>query len=399
MAIKIIIAGAGFGGVRAALDLNKLLPDADVTLINSNALHTYIPDLYEVASANITSTHLVEQQHLRGTVAIPLDLIFRNTKVRVVIDQILGIDLNQKVLQTSQQNLNYDYLILSLGSTTNYFGITGAQEYSHPLKSVGDALKIRNDLHQIVLSSKKPRIVIAGGGFTGVELAGELQEMLKFGCSLTIVEAGPSILMGMPDWAQQDSLKRLQKLQVNILTKHQIKEVSANSLLCDTGEEIEFDYLIWTTGVQGQPLSNNILGVERTKKNQISVDQNLSIPTHPEVFVVGDLAEFLDPQTQKPMAITARTAIDQAKFAARNLVSKVKNQTMKSYQVPAPWFVVPVGGKMALSTVFGVKLTGFLAWVLKELVALKYFLSILPFFTALNLWWQGVEVFMSNDTI
>lgn len=405
---KIVIAGGGFGGVRTALDLSRLLPRADITLINDTPFHSFHPDLYEVATAILDKEQKIDFKNLAGTINIPLNKIFFGKNVKVVVDQIKEGNLEENNLSCRELGkVDYDFLILGLGSTTNYFAIEGAEEFSHPLKRGEDALNIRNDLDELVERSNQPlSVVIAGGGFTGIELAGELINFLnklekKHGrrgfVTLTILEGSPSVLSGMPLWASKKALQRLQSLGVKVLLGHLIKKVDEEKVYCGGGQAVAYDYLIWTSGIKGGNIDNKIKGMEVTKQGQIAISPTLNLDKYPHVFVVGDLAAVLDKKRDCPVPATAWAAIGQAKVAALNIKLMLLGKKLLDYQPQNPIFVVPVGGKFALSNAYNLQFKGLTGWILKRLVSVKYMVSILPASEALITWWKGVKIYNNND--
>ncbi len=395
---KVVICGAGFSGVRAGLDLSRLLPDCSITLIDQNPYHCYTPDLYEVAAAVLKKETKAEFKNLAGTVNIPLKKIFAGKKnVTLVTSRIERIDLDKKEVKTKNNHFSYDFLVLALGSEANYYGIAGAQEYSHPLKSAENALNIRDDLEELIREKgKNIEVVIAGGGFSGVELAGELSEFLPAQARLVILEREKSILTGMGSWAQEVAAKRLHNLGVRVLTEHSIKCVEKDKVLLDSGKTVRFDYLIWTTGVTGR-MQDSIAGARFNEKGKLDVEADLSLEKHPEVFVAGDLVEFGGKDGREPVPAVGWAAVSEAETVAKNLAFRLSGKGTKTYLPKKPAFVVPVGGKFALTDVFGLKLTGFVAWIIKRLVSLKYMLSLLPFFEALMVFWREVEIYTKND--
>lgn len=391
---KVVIVGAGFGGVCAALNLQKN-SKLEVVLINDSPSHCFHPDLYEVATAKLPAETKKEFLRLEGSVKIPLKQIFAGKKVELIIDRVEKIDLDGKLVETRDKKIDFDCLIIAAGGKTSYFGISGAKEYSHPLKSAEDALNIRNDLEEL-FSKEDLKVVIAGGGFTGVELAGELAFFLPKKAQIVILEGSDHLLSGMPQWAQQLALKRLKKIGVDVQLKRFIKSVSSSSVDFADGK-IDFDYLIWVTGIEGENLNNQIKGITATKKGQIHVEQDLSLKDYPHVFVLGDLVECFDIKRECNVPSTAWAAISEGKQAAKNVILRLKGKETEKYFPPYPAFVVPIGGRFALTNIFNLKISGFPAWVLKQLISLKYFLSILSISQSLNLWWKGVTIYTSND--
>lgn len=397
MTKKVVVLGAGFGGVRAALDLGKH-KDLQVVLISVSSSHCYNPDLYELASARLSQEARVDFDKVRGSVNIPLQEIFTKGKVGIVIDEVEAADLSKKSVRLkSGAIIYYDFLILALGSNTNYFNIEGAEKYSHQIKSAEDALNIRNDLEEICRNRKdKPcKVVIAGGGFTGVELAGSLRHFLPKLFKVSMVEAGEEILSGMPKWARKNSRKRLEKTGVEILTGCPIKKVEEDKLIAGDSE-VSFDYLIWTAGVVGNSLEGKILGVESDQHGRLQTEKNLSLGKFPEVFVIGDLAEVIDSRGD-PVPATAWAATEEGVLAAKNILAKIKGESLADFTPVNPGFVVSVEGMYALTNLYGLKLSGAIVWFVKRLVALKYFLSILPFWSAMLIWWRGVKISFNND--
>lgn len=405
---KIVIAGAGFGGIRATLDLSKYLPNENITLINDTPYHCFHADLYEAVSALLKKEGGVDFKNLRCTLNIPLSKIFKGKNVDILIDTITEADLEKKVLFTQNSKaLEYDLLVLGLGSTTNYYGIEGAKEFSHPLKTAEDALNIRNDLEELISSGnhKTITVIIAGGGYTGVETAGQLMTFLKNLCrkygqnnaKVLILEASENLLSGMPGWSQELALKKLRELGAEIKLNTVIAKVEKNTICSDNNLKIQFDYLIWTAGVIGANLNNRIKGAAFNKKGQIETKQDLSLEKYPDVFVIGDLAECLDQKRGCFVPSTAWGAIGQGSVVAKNILARLKDKPTINYQPPAPVFVVPVGRKFALSNLANFKITDTAGWFLKRMVALKYFLSILPAFEAISIWRKGVNIYSANE--
>src|SRR5260221_7604008 len=196
----------------------------------------------------------------------------------------------------------------------------------------------------------------------------------------------------MPDWAKKYANQKLQSLGVEVKLEHLIKKISQSEIYCEGEPPLQYDYLIWVTGIEGENLNKQVKGVELTKKGQISVQPDLSLANHPEVFVVGDLAQVMDPNSARPMAATAWAAISHAKAAAKNVVLKAKQQSTQNYQAINPGFVVTIGNKFAISNLFGLSIKGLIGWVIEEFIRLRYLLSILSPLQAFTIWWCGVKI-------
>lgn len=403
---KIVIAGAGFAGVRAALDLTRLLPNQQITIIDNQNSHCFHADLYEVGTAVLPIETKGAFRSLAGTVSIPLKRIFSNKQVEIITAKIEKIDLPSKQIKTLKEIIEYDFLVLALGSSTNYFGIEGSEQYSHPFKNTEDALNVRDDIEELISQSdKEVKIVVAGGGFTGVELVGELTGYLKklantLGkpeAKVIILEAGSSLLAGMPAWAQEAALSRLKSLGVNIVFNNPIIKVSSHEIFSEGQAALSYDYLVWTTGVRGTSLDEGIIGVELTKRGKLITEKDLSLATYPNVFVAGDLAECMDEKRNCPLEATARIAIKEGELSARNIKARVLGVKTENFNSPPSFFVVPVGGKYAISNLGKMNLMGWTGWLLKRLISLKYLWSILTPYEALTVWFKGVRIYTSND--
>lgn len=394
MTKKVLILGGGFGGVRAALDLYKE-ENLKITLINKEENHCYIPDLYELSTAKIEKNTKKEYFKVFNSVNIPLKEIFKGKSIEVLIDTITGIDLpNSKVSTAASGKLAFDYLIIALGCETSYFGIEGAWEHSHPLKTTEDALNLRNDLEELLEvakeNKKKLEVVIAGGGFTGVELAAQIKS--KFGGSLKVVilEATSNVLGGMPSWAQAKALERLKVLGVIVVLEEKILKVTKNKVL-GSGKSYPFDYLIWTTGVKGVSLRTVVKGAEFNKKSQFIVEESLNLTLYPKVYVCGDIAQVMDSKKKSFAPPAAWAAIGESKVVAQNIKKDLRGKKLSKYNPPNSVFVVPLGGNFAISNAFNLRFIGFSPWFIKQFIALRYFLGILPFFKALEVWWRGAK--------
>lgn len=394
---KALVLGGGFGGVRVALDLSSQ-KDLSVTLVNDTPFHCYHPDLYELVTTKLTHEDKLSFENLSSTVNIPLSEIFAGKGVEVNVTKVQSIDLDKRVVKTEGGDLEFDYLVMGLGSDTSYFNIPGADTYSHPLKDTEDALNLHNDLEELLATRdsklatrdtryeiRDTRIVIAGGGFTGVEIAGNLAESYKDQMEVVVLEATDHVLGGMPEWAQQKTQERLKDLGVKVILSDPILKVTEKEIELKDTKSLPFDYLIWAAGVKGVKLPGWIKGVQFNPKQQICVQPDLSIKGYPEVFCLGDQS-FLE---KTPPA--AWVALEEAKVIVRNL--PLPPQKRQAFRVGPAEFVVSVGASYALSNVKGLRISGFLGYLLKRLVALNYFLSILPLGRSLQLWFKAIRLY------
>lgn len=412
--LKILILGGGFGGVRCALDLDKKLKnEAEITLIDRNSYHLFIPAIYEVASAyGIKKDPFAIQ--LRKTICIPYADIFDNTSVDFIEAEINQVDLQNKKVKTRGEHVfEYDYLVLALGSETSTYDIPGVQEYAHQFKTLEDALFINQKLEELseqFTGGQKIEplsFLICGGGFTGLEIAAELgccSRVIKAKCKLkgrcstiTLFEAGPKILPILSEKERKAVKKRLTRLGIVIMENSPIEEIGSNFLKLKSGQKIIGDLIIWTAGTRLNQFLKSITGLALTSLGQIAVEENLKVTGSENIFAIGDNIKFLDKKNQKQVPALAYVAIDQGKIAAQNIFNSIKNKKLKSYKPFYSVFIIPVGGKYAIANLGGVVIKGFMGWILRIIVDLRYFVSILSPYKAFKLYVDEMTVFIKND--
>lgn len=413
MTIKILVLGGGFGGVRCALDLEKKLRDqAEISLIDKNNYHLFLPSLYEVASAYGVKKDSFALR-LRKTVCVPYGDIFEGKKINFIEAEVCGVDLeNQTISTKGDRVLHYDYLVVGLGSQTADFGIPGVRDYAYQFKSIDDALAVNGKLESLmteVSSGQKTtpiRILIGGAGFNGIELASELaccikkmirRHGLNIRLMITLIEATSKILPMVSDEERNIILKRLTKLGVIVMAHSQIEEVGSGLVRFKDGHKLEGDMVIWTAGIKANEFLKSISDLELTDSGKVIVEESLSVKGRKNVFGVGDNIEVIDPKTQKLVPAMAYTAVAQGKVVAQNISRTVAGKKLKLYIPFYDVWIAPVGGKFALAHLWGRNISGFVGWLVRELVDLRYLASILSPWRALSLFWQEVTLFTKND--
>lgn len=413
---NIVILGAGFAGIRVAQDLTKKLnkPGYDIILIDRSDLHVFHGDLYEVATA--FNKKITEQclTGLKQTVATPIKDLIDSKCVQFLQDEVLDIshELKEIALKRSGQ-LHYDYLVVALGSDTNYFDIPGLKQHSFSLKTVQDAIKIDCHLDQLFFKlwkSKEIRdvyITVGGGGATGVEMAGELVNYVKcltekydYPLSRVTVQLieGSDKLVGLPKKGTDIILKRYKKKGMKIYLESFITEVTDSQIvlkLADgSSEKLAYDFLIWTGGVMINPIVQKALG-NADKRGAMPVNPFLQSERDRNIFVAGDCAYYAWEGGKLPMM--AQIAYREAATVAENIVHLIEGRELGKFTATDPKLLIPLGGKYALLVWGKHILKGFLPWIFKRLIYFKYTLSILPFFKALRKFTHSTKVFVEND--
>lgn len=388
---KVVIVGGGFGGIRTALDLaKKNLPKAKIILISDKPHFEYHAALYRV----VTGKSPLE-------VCIPLNDIFLDKNVEFIEDKITKVDFGQKLLiGESGSKYNFKYLVLALGSETAYFDIPGLKEHSLSYKSITEALRLKNHLHQVFASCETApkeekaclvHIIIIGAGTSGTELAGELAQYTKtlaknHGIDPTLVtvdliEAAPRILPALPDEFAKKVEDRLRHLGVNIFVnravlKEEVEEVYLRDM------EMKVKTVIWTAGVEPNSLYKEIAGLEFDQKGKVLVDKYLQAKGQKGIFVIGDTSST-------EYSGMAQTAISDGKIVAENIKRLVLHQSLINYHSKKPVTAIPIGSGWAGAVIGPVKLYGSLGWFLRRLADFRFFASILRFKKALLAFQSG----------
>ena len=409
----IVIVGAGFAGINAAFTLARydtLLCDAgyDIILIDRHHHHLYTPALYEIAA--IPAEYLNDRS-LVSSILIPLSDIVRGKSIRVITDDLIGRDERTHTIMLRRDGaLRYAYLVLALGSTTNYFDIPGLQSHSIPLKTCDDAILLRNTIESIFRKKSSLAIVVGGGGASGVEV---IAELVNFVClikenimpdrgvcdvSFTLAEASPEILPGFNPWIVAAARRRLERLGIAIKTGTAIVSCDPETIAFADGTKLVYDILIWTGGVKGPAVCAD-LDLPLSLKGTLAVDRNLRIiKTNGAMFAIGDAAWLLHPDTQKPLPWNAPVAEDEGKHVGWEIIRAIRGGSPRPFRPRGRYpFILAVGKKYALADLGLVHFGGFAGWCAKQLVQLRYFLFLLPLPRAVALWWKNIEMYRSND--
>lgn len=373
---KILIAGGGFGGVKAALELAKE-PKFDVTLVSDNPDFRYYPTLFRTATGG-----------KRMISSIPLSEIFAGKKVKVVLDAAETLNRGDKTLMSkSGQKFVYDKLVLALGVKTNYFGIKGLEEYSYGIKTVEEAEELKAHLHEQICDERKLDLnyVVIGGGPTGIELAGALPKYLQkiSDChgmknnkiNVSLVEAAPRLLPRMPRDVSRSVTRHLRKIGVKVRVNSKVEAETVEGLMVN-GRLIKSHTVIWTAGVTNHPFfTENNFQLSRTGK--VRVSQYLS--AEPDIYVIGDNADT-------PYSGMAQTALYDGSYIARNLSRETNGEEAIPYQAKKPIFVFPAGERWAAVLWGRVRMYGILGWMLRRAADFLAYRDYEPWHSASRRW-------------
>lgn len=375
---KILILGGGFGGLYTALNLDKSIardPNVEVTLINRENFFLFTPMLHEVAASDLDITHIVS----------PVRKLLRH--VKVFNGSVESVDLDAKIVRVSHgkehhhHDLEYDHLVFGLGSITNFYGNKGLEDNALTMKSLGDAIYLRNHLISNLEEAdfeccpvvRRPLInfVVAGGGFAGVEtIAGIndfVREALKFYPHLSedmirvvLVHAGGTILPELNEKLGKYAETKLKQRGVEIHLNTKVECVDGNSVTLSDGTEIITNTMIWTAGTAPNPLLDTLpCDKERGK---LCADEFMRVRGYDGVWAVGDCAWIVDPKNGKPYPPTAQHAIRQGKVLAHNIKSSIGGGRLKPFVFETIGQLAALGRRTGVAQIMGLNFSGFVAW-------------------------------------
>jgi NADH:ubiquinone reductase (H+-translocating) len=371
---RVVIIGAGFAGLWAARALarSRSTP-ADILLLDSNNYHTFLPLLYQVASAELEPEDIV----------YPVRSILRKrSRVRFLMDRVTEIDLASRLVKTAGYIFPFDYLILAAGSGSYFFGVPGAAENAFELKTLEHAIALRNHIlfhFERALCETDPQrrrqmltFAIVGGGPTGVELAGALAELIRGPVKkdypaldlsevrILLLEASQHLLASFPARLQEYALKHLSQMGVEVRLGATVSHVTPQALELKDGATIPTETAIWTAGVHGA--SPAAPGLPVRPNGQVTVLPTLEAEGFPHVFVTGDLAHIIQDGALLPMV--APVAIQEGKAAAENVLRQINGLEPLPFRFHDPGNMVTLGRNAAVAEIKNRSFTGFVAWVL-----------------------------------
>ncbi|HEX4823666.1 MAG TPA: NAD(P)/FAD-dependent oxidoreductase [Candidatus Polarisedimenticolaceae bacterium] len=368
---RVVIVGAGFGGLHAAKALAKT--EVDVVLLDRNNYHLFQPLLYQVAVAALPPAEI----------AYPVRPIVRRIEnVAFRVAEVTGCDLARKVVITDRGEVPYDALVVAAGAATNDFGLPGIAEHAFDLKSLPDALRLRNHVlrcfeRAVASGSADERralltIVVAGGGPTGVEVAGAASELLRrvLGrdypalsrdeIAVHLLEAGPRVLAAFPTDLAEAAAKALARIEVVVETGVKVAGYDGASVRLAGGRTIPARTLVWAAGVAAAPLAS-MLGLPARGGGRIVVEPTLEVAGQPGVFVIGDAAYLEAGGAAVPML--APPAIQMGACAAGNVRRRLRGEPLVPFRYRDPGTLATIGRSAAVASIRGFHLRGFPAWI------------------------------------
>lgn len=372
----VVVLGAGFGGLTFCKDFQH--PQARITVVDRTNHHLFQPLLYQVAASGLSAPDIA--QPIRS-------ILSKRNDITVLLDKATGFDLAKKQVFLEKSTLDYDYLVLALGGHTGYFGHSEWEKFAPGLKTLDDALRIRS---QILLAFEKAEneadtaehhrlmtIVVVGGGPTGVELAGAFAELTRTVLNrdfrridptqarIILLEGGPRILPHLPPDLSVSAQRQLESLGVQVRTATKVKNIREGEVELDGGEIIHAGNILWAAGVTTTPLTKK-LGCELDKAGRAKVNPDLSLPDHPEIFAIGDMALVLQADG-KPVPGVSPAAMQMGRHVAKIIEAElssgrkfVQRQAFKYWDKGT---MATIGRSAAVALVGKIKLSGLIAWL------------------------------------
>ncbi len=368
---KIVIAGAGFAGLRLARKLRKT--EFDITLLDKHNFHQFQPLFYQIATSGLEPS----------SISFPLRKIFQHSKnVHIRLCEITEIQSENNILKTSVGDFGYDILVLALGADTNFFGMKNIKEKALGMKTTPEAMRIRNLILKnfedaLVTTDESTRlammnIAIVGGGPTGVELAGALSEMRKFvlpedfpeldfsKMNIYLLEAGSKLLGAMSEKSQNKVLNYLQNLGVEVMLNAQVKDFDGTNIYLND-KQIHAKTLIWAAGVS----ANTVSGLSQeilTRGNRLKTNRFNLVEGYENIYALGDMAYMTEPDFPNGHPQVAQTAIQQADNLAKNFNNFLKNKPLKEFSYKDLGAMATVGRNLAVVDLKKMKFSGTIAW-------------------------------------
>ncbi|BAJ64893.1 NAD(P)/FAD-dependent oxidoreductase [Anaerolinea thermophila] len=369
----VVIVGAGFGGLRAARRFSRL--PVQVTLIDRQNYHLFQPLLYQVATAGVSA----------GEIAYPVRAVLRRQRnARFLLAEVTDLDLSNRRLLTTAGEVRYDVLILAMGGQTNFFGNATLARHALTLKTLQDAERIRDHVLRLFEHASRESNVekrramltfaVAGGGPSGVEMAGALSELIHgvlkrdfpgFDLSIArviLLEAADRLLPAMPPALQQATLQALHAKGVEVWLNAPVESYDGTLIRLKDGRQIPSRTLIWVTGIRAAGLAERI-PAPRASNGRIRVQPTLQVPGYPEVFVIGDAA-YLEDEHGNPLPMVAPVALQQADWAVANVQCLLEGKPLLPFRYRDPGMMATIGRNQAVARLGRFRLRGFLAWLM-----------------------------------
>src|SRR5262245_8488497 len=388
---KVVIVGGGFGGLTAAQTLKRA--DVDVTLIDRRNFHLFQPLLYQVATGGLSPANI----------AAPLRSVLKSQRnTRVLLGEVTGFDISGKAVLLGDERVPFDTLIVAAGAVNNYFSKPEWEEHAPGLKSIEEATEIRRRVLTAFEAAERftspedrkryMTFVVVGGGATGVEMAGAISELARQTlrrdfrglntppARLSLVEGGSRLLQVYPEKLSQKAEEALRRLGVEVWTSTKVKDIQLDHVVVERDgktQRIETATVIWGAGVKASPLGKMIgeaTGAQVDRGGRVVVQPDLTLPGHPNIYVIGDMAAATS--NGQPVPGVAQGAMQEGKFAAKAILKRLAGKgDVGAFVYWDKGSMATIGRNAAVALVGPLKLSGFIAWLAWLFVHITYLIS------------------------
>jgi NADH:ubiquinone reductase (H+-translocating) len=375
---RILILGGGFAGLHAAIHLDDTLardPDIEITLVNRDNFFLFTPMLHEVAASDLDLTNIVN----------PVRKLLK--RINFFAGEVESINLERKLVTVSHgfdhhhHEVPYDHLVIGLGSITNFFNLPGLEQRALTMKSLGDAIQLRNRLiahleeadTECCAAVRRPLLtfVVAGGGFAGVETIAGINDFVRTAVRfysnlhedmlrVVLIHPGNVILPELGEKLGRYAEKKLAQRGVEMRVNTRVTGVTENGIQLSTGEQIESKALIWTAGTSPNPVLDSLPCIK--ERGRLKVDGMLRVPDWPGVWALGDCALVPDHKTAQYHPPTAQHALREGKTLAKNLIASVRGGALKPFSFSTIGQLAAIGRRTGVANIIGINFSGFIAW-------------------------------------
>ena len=382
---KILIIGNGFGGINTLKNLSKFFHNdkkIEISLIGEKNYFLFTPLLHEVATGGINPLNIIE----------PIRKILGKYLHNFYLGKAEFVNLKDRTVKIGNSLISYDYLVLAPGAETNFFNTPGAEQYSFSLKSIGDAIKIKNHcIKQVEKATqvkdkeerkKMLKFVVVGGGPTGVELVAELEELIKEtfshyfskeiikDISIVLVQRGSEVVPQLGIKARQKSLAALRKKGIEVMLNSTVKEIGASYVIINEGIKIQTETVIWVAGVKPVQLKFDQI-VSQTPDFKLIINEFLQLKDHKEIFAIGDVSL----NTITPLPALAQVAEKQSIIAAKNIYLLINKKELQKFTYHSSGNLLSLGQWMAIGEIYGLTFSGHIAWWVWRTIYLSKLIS------------------------
>lgn len=373
----VVVVGAGFGGLELVQSLKNV--DVDITIVDRRNHHLFVPLLYQVASSQLPADNIAQ----------PIRRILKKQKnVTVVFDEATRVDIEGKRLElASGESITYDFLTIAVGATDSYFGHDEWAKHAPGLKNLENAETHRQKILLAFEAAEKERdpvkrkalltFVIIGGGPTGVEMSGAIGELAHYtlknefknfkpsDARIILLEGLPRVFPMFPEKLSKQATKDLENLGVEVRTGSLVTSIDEHGVIVGGEERIDAETIIWAAGIQAASLTPSLKeqGVELDRSGRVPVTPELTMPGHPEIFVIGDAA-IIKPDGDKPLGAVAPVAIQGGKHVAENIKRVMNGDAYTAFRYNDPGSMATIGRNRAIVDIKGIQFAGFLAWLM-----------------------------------